>query len=422
MSETATRAKRKASGTVKVTPDDFRRIIAWLCSTQLVERERTMRDVNLCALAGQNLHQLGGAGVAKSHALSEFAACIVGTRYFEKQINAGLAPDAVIGGYDMPLFASTGEFARNVEHHAPNADISFIDEIFRGNGPMLDALLPYMNSAKRRAEVNGGMVRVPTLFVVTASNHMPDRDDGQRQALVDRITMMQFIDDIRADDNFVAVMRQHEQRLTNPDAVEGSRETLTKEQLVQAQTEVRAVKLTPEFENAATKLRKDAAAKGLHASTRRWLELYVVCRANAWMNGRSHLVPEDLAVCEPGLWRDPNDRSTAHELVIGFHGRFEREANKYRKEAAKPLAQLAEVRPVIENTPPHQELDVEVWKKVNNASRALGSVRERVHAALAEAEKEQMDASGLREIEAELRATQDWLAANKMPTGWTPEQ
>lgn len=422
MSEAATRSKRKAGATVKVTPDDFRRVLAWLGSTQLVERERTMRDVNLCALAGQNLHQLGPAGVAKSHALSEFAACISGARYFEKQINAGLPPDSVLGAYDMPRFAATGEFVRNVEHHAPNADISFIDEIFRGNGPMLDALLPYMNSAKRRAELNGGMVPVPTLFVVTASNHMPDRDDGQRQALVDRITMMQYIDDIRTDDNFVAVMRQHGARLTSAGDVESTRETIAKEQLQQAQAEVRAVTLTPEFENAATKLRKDAEANGLRASTRRWLELYVVCRANAWMNGRKHLVPEDLAVCEPGLWRDPNDRAKAHELVIKFHGRFEREANERRKEAAKPLAQLAEVRPVIENTPPHQELDVEVWKKVNNASRALGSVRERVCKSLAEAAKEQMDASGLRELEAELRATQEWLAANKMPTGWTPDE
>lgn len=398
-----------------VAPQDFLRVTQFLDTQVLVERALELRVIILALLAGVNLHELGPPGTAKSLGLREFARCITGARYFEKPLNANLPADAVIGGYDMPRFASTGEFVRNVEHHAPNAHIVFLDEWFRANGPMLDALLPLANTEERQAEHNGGMMHCPTLVLVSASNHMPDPDNEQAQALVDRITLMLFVDRVKQADSFKEIIRRHHAKRQNEAAGTYTRETVTLEQVQHAQREVMAVVPMADFLDKAVELRRQAGDEGLSVSDRRWVELFRVCRAQAWMSGRDHLIPEDLAVVEHGLWRTRDEQPIAHKLVLPFHGRFEREATKHRQEAAQHIAAVEAIRPLVEGTPPGSELDGEVIQKAIAASRSIAAVKERVDKVLEEADREQRDAAGLHDLSNELLALQQWFKANGLP-------
>lgn len=399
-----------------VQPADFLRVVQFLDTQVLVERSLELRILLLGLLAGVNVHQLGPPGVAKSLGLREFAKCIEGARYFEKALNANLPADAVIGAYDMALFARTGEFARNVEHYAPNAHIIFLDEWFRANGPMQDALLPLANTEERQAEKNGGMMDCPTLVLVSASNHTPDPDNEQAQALVDRITLMCYVERVKQDDSFKEIIRRHHDRRLAQKGGTWKRETVTVEQVQAAQRSVDEVRPTPEYLDAVAKLRRQAVDEGLGSvSDRRWVELGRVARAQAYMSGRDHLIPEDLAVVEHGLWRDKDEIPLAHKLVLPFHGRFEREATQKRTEAAKSIAMLEEIRPLVEGTPPAEELDPAVLTKAIQASRAIATCKQRVDAVLEEAEKEKRDAAGLRDLSNELLSLQLWLKKNKLP-------
>src|SRR4029077_9440800 len=152
-----------------------------------------------------------------------------------------------------------------------------------------------------------------------------------------------------------------------------------------------------------------------------WVELTLVCRANAWMSGRDHTIAEDLAIIEHGLWRDQDDIALAHKLVLKYHGRFEREATAKRQEAAKAFASVEEVRPIVEGTPPNEELEPEVLTKAISASRQIDVVNERVDAILAEADSEKRDAAALRELSNELLSVRKWFADNGLPTKYRPE-
>jgi MoxR-like ATPase len=409
---------KKGAAAVTVEPADFERVRRYLTTQILVERDLEMRIITLGLLAGTNIHQLGPPGVAKSLGLREFARCIAGGRYFEKLLHSNLPADAVMGGYDMPLFAKTGEFTRNIEHHAPNSHVVFLDELFRANGPLLDAILPLANSEERRAEHNGGMIECPTLVFVSASNHMPDPDNEQAQALVDRITLMQYVEDVRADDSFKEIFRRHHDRRVREHTHTVERETITLEQCQLAQEQVMNVRLTPEFLDAAAELRRDCKNEALLVSPRRWMELGRVCRANAWLAGRDHLIPEDLAVVEHGLWRDIDDRPTAHKVVLKYHGRFEREATQKRQESQKALAAVEQIRPQVEGTPPNEELDPDVLTKAISASRQIDAVKGRVEKLLEEADREKQNAATLRDLDNELVAIQMWFKKNGLPTGY----
>jgi MoxR-like ATPase len=431
---TATRARSSAPAQT-VEPADFDRVISYITTEVLVERDLEMRVLVRGALAGVNIHMIGEPGVAKSLALREFTKSIEGARYFEKTVHGMLPADAIIGGYDMPKFAATGEFVRNVDHYAPNAHVVFLDELPRANGPVLDACLPFMNTQERVAEHNGGMMKTPIQFVVTASNTWFDPENLQAQALSDRVTLMLKVEDVRSDDSFKELLRRdHARRLTgtnvNGDPIDNGtqartgqaapRETITLDQFIAARDAVANVQLTPEFLDASATLRSECKKEGLLVSPRRWVELTLVCRANAWMSGRDHTIAEDLAIIEHGLWRDQDDIALAHKLVLKYHGRFEREATAKRQEAAKAFAAVEEVRPIVEGTPPNEELEPEVLTKAISASRQIDVVNERVDAILAEADKEKRDAAALRELSNELLAVRKWFADNGLPTKYRP--
>lgn len=414
---TAERPRARKPARTKVTPDDFVRIERFITTEVLVEREREMRIVVRAMLAGVNVHMIGEPGVAKSLGLREFARCVSGARYFEKAVHGQTPADAIIGGYDMPHFTKTGEFRRNVEHYAPNAHIIFIDELPRANGPTLDATLPMMNAEERRAEANGGMVDTPILCVVTASNTWFDAENDQHKALSDRVTAMLLIEDVRTDESFKEILRRHDARRRKERDGTVDRETITVEQLIEAQAQVDAVTLSGEYLDASAELRRKVRNEGLIVSARRWVELGRMCRANAWLAGRDRTLVEDLAVVEHGLWRDKDDIPLAHKLCLEYHGQYEQEAAKKRAEAEKALAQFEEIRPQVEGTPPEQDLEQDVLTKAISASRKIDAVKDRVDAVLKDAEKQQRDAASLRELSNELLAVQRWFRDNSLPNG-----
>jgi MoxR-like ATPase len=416
---TTTRAKPKPkSSGVAVEPADFERVERWITTEVLVERALEMRVLIRGSLAGVNVHEIGKPGVAKSLGLREYAKCVQDARYFEKVVHGMMPADAIIGGYDMPLFARTGEFRRVDSGYAPHAHIVFIDEIPRANGPTLDSLLPMLNTTERASEQNGGMVKTPILFMVTASNTWFDAENQQHQALSDRVTLMLDVEDVKSEDSFKEILRRDHERRQHVTSGALKRETITLEQLIEAQRQVQEVRLSPEYLDAAAKLRREAAQEGLSFGPRRWVELGYVARANAWMANRDATIPEDLAIVEHGLWRDKDDKPLAHKLVLPFHGRFEREASAKRQEAAKPLADVEAIRPQVEGTPPNEELDQDVLTKAISASRKIDEVKKRVDKVLKEADSEKRDAASLRELSNELLAVQKWFKSNSLPTSY----
>lgn len=421
MAATTSRAasRKKKPG---VTPEDFQAIARYITTEIVVERDLEMRMLILGALAGVNIHLIGAPGTAKSLLLREFVSkSIAGADYFEKQVHAQMPADALIGPYDMAEFARSGDFKRKIQGYLPTAHAGIIDEVVRANGPTLDSLLPIMNTQERACELNGGMIRTQLRFLVTASNTWFDPDNTQAQALADRVTIMLLVEDIKSEESFKEMIRRDHARRTTGGSPSTEQPTITLAQFDEAQDAVKHVRCSPEFLDKAAELRRLAKQEGLHISPRRWIELTLLCRANAWMAGRDDTVPEDLAQCEHGLWRDQDQRAVAHKLIIPFHGRFEREAAQKRQEAAKHIAGVEEIKPQVEGTPPNQELEQGVLTKAISASRAIDRVKQRVDEVLGEADKEKRDASSLRELSNELLAQQIWFADNGLPTAYRPD-
>lgn len=413
---TATRSRARAKK-VKVAPDDFQRIIRFLCADVLVEREREMPVLIRGTLAGVNIHQIGGGGLAKSLGLREFAKCVEGARYFEKALQPFTPDGAVIGPYDMAEYARTGVFARNLVGYAGDAHIVFLDELLRGSGAVRDAVMPLMNAEERHVDANGVMAKAPILVMVTASNTWFDPDDAYSQAVEDRVTLMQLVEDVKADDSFKELLRRHHTRsVAQRDGKwDVTRETVTLEQLLQAQDETARVELSTTFMDAAAELRRKSKAEGLQVSPRRWMELVRVCRANAWMAGRDTLIPEDLVVVEDGLWRAKEHIPIARKLVQEYRGKYEQMAEERRAEAEAVFQRIEAIRSQVEGTPPGEEMVQDVLLEAINGMRKVADLKTRVEANVAEAEAEKRAATELHALMNEISALESWARQHNLP-------
>ena len=403
---------------VTVTPQDIERVVTDITTNVLIERTAAMWVLVRGALAGVNINQEGPPGSGKSLMCRALCERITGARFFQKTLHAQMPADALIGGYDMQKFAATGVFERHVDGYLPMAHVGLLDEWPRANGPTLDSFLPMLNVGERMAEGNGGMFKTPLLFIVLASNFKPEADDPQFGALIDRITLNQYLDYVAADASFhQSLITDHaRQQAVRAGAVQ--KETVTLEQFERAQQEVREVALSPEFLQAYSQLRRNARIEGMPISDRAFVELSYVAKAEAWLAGRTVLQPSDIAAIENGLWRDKDDRGKARQLVKGFLSPLIQEADDRRSEADPHLAMLLELRPVVEGVPLGAALDSGVMSQAQSVSRALGAANLRVEQLMEQAQREQVQIPELTDLHDELQSAKKWLETWQLPAYW----
>jgi MoxR-like ATPase len=152
--------------------------------TGLVERRREMHLALLAALAGEHTLLIGPPGTAKSELARRLHHAFRDARYFERLLTRFSVPEELFG----PLSISALEQDRYERHTAgflPDASIAFIDEVFRANSAILNALLTLLN--EREFDNGAGRMRCPLISVIGATNEVPD--DEVAEAFFDRFLM-----------------------------------------------------------------------------------------------------------------------------------------------------------------------------------------------------------------------------------------
>eukprot|EP00887_Chlorella_sp_A99_P000959 scaffold5.g959.t1 len=146
----------------------------------LLERETEVRLLLLAALCGEHLLLLGPPGTAKSE-LSRRLSALTGGRYFERLLTRFSVPEELFGPLSMRGLEND-EYVRQIEGYLPTAEVAFIDEIFKANSAILNALLTLLN--ERLFDNGSKRLAVPLLCLVGASNELPESEE--LDALYDR--------------------------------------------------------------------------------------------------------------------------------------------------------------------------------------------------------------------------------------------
>ncbi len=267
------------------------RALARSLETQFLGRQETIRLMVLSVIAGEHIALVGPPGTAKSALVRTFARAI-DSKYFEYLLTRFTEPNELFGPVDIPAFRQ-GTYRRRTEGMMPEAEIVFLDEIFKSNSAILNALLTLLN--ERKFNNGSTVVDVPLLSVFGASNEVPA--DESLQAIFDRFLLRVRSEHLDAYHFGELINRGVNLELERLGAGAEPQVFLTTRDLASVKAEVaRRMHLSDELLATYKSLVFQIRAEGVSLSDRRVVKLIKLMAASAWFDGRPAADVSDLFI------------------------------------------------------------------------------------------------------------------------------
>lgn len=265
--------------------------LARTLESQFLGKQETIRLMVLSVLAGEHIALIGPPGTAKSALVRNFAR-MIDSRYFEYLLTRFSEPNELFGPVDIPAFRQ-GTYRRRTEAMLPDAEIVFLDEIFKSNSAILNALLTLLN--ERKFNNGGSVIDVPLLSVFGASNEVPA--DESLQAIFDRFLLRVRNDQLDAYHFQELIGRGVAIELQRFGERQAAPVYLTTQELRAAQVDVaRRMQLSDELMATYKSLVFQIRAEGVSLSDRRVIKLLKLMAASAYFDGRPQADVSDLFI------------------------------------------------------------------------------------------------------------------------------
>ncbi len=264
----------------------------------LVERDTPMRLALLAALAGEHLLLIGLPGTAKSELARRLHRAFRDATYFERLLTRFSVPEELFGPLSIKALESD-RYQRLTEGYLPRAAIAFLDEIFKANSAILNALLTLLNER----EFDNGTLRekTPLVCVLAASNELPEGDE--LHALYDRFLLRCEVEPVSAEGFDALIDLRGAAAVTIPDELK-----LSRDDLEAIRDAIDGVAVPADVRDLLKGLRALAAASGFYVSDRRWRKIVRLLQASAFTDGRSEVSIWDGWLLQHCAWEQPEHR------------------------------------------------------------------------------------------------------------------
>lgn len=329
-------------------------------NAQVAEREELTELIAIALLTRKNLFILGAPGQAKSYAINAFRSRITGARQFERLLSKQTDEEQLFGRIDLAsllpgsvaqavldgdpqyqqMHASlknrlangqdSGDLPERMERHRkalaelhggepqvntagkiPEADVVFLDEIFKCNDGVLNSLLTALNERKYTNE--GHTYPIPTISFFAASNEIPNFSDPQEkilEALYDRLELKVVTENIADRDKRLAVLRDKQAYRAGQITA-----SITLDELRDMQQEATSIPIPDTVNELADDILCELRKSGIPVSDRKYLNYYPIAQAKAWLSGHAAVQPDDLLALKNYLWQKPEDRAVVEATL-----------------------------------------------------------------------------------------------------------
>lgn len=348
--------------------DTMNAVIDDVCEN-LAEREELVHTIALALLTEKNLFVLGKPGQAKSQAIDLFRAHISGAKQFEILMSKGTDQEQLFGRLDLAsiipghishsalknddeyqkmaeymerllddiandsdnnFFAAASELQQRMETYRkclaelhsgipemltenkiPESHICFLDEIFKSNDGVLNSLLKALNE---RVYTNEGVsVKIPVISFISASNEIPNFNNPEEQslrALYDRFDFKVNTQYVEDKANRMKILKQKQNDQQAP-----MQAVISLDELYAMQSEVKTVKIPDSINELADNILCELRRKDIAVTDRIYFNFSPVVQAEAWLNGRDTVLPEDMKALVNYLWDKPEQAEIISEVI-----------------------------------------------------------------------------------------------------------
>jgi MoxR-like ATPase len=353
-------------------PDMARRLQsgARQLEAQFLGKEEIVRLLFITAIAGEHLVMVGPPGTAKSALLRSFAQ-VIEAKYFDYLLTRFTEPNEIFGPVDIQAFRQ-GTYKRRLDGMLPEAEVVFLDEIFKANSAILNSLLTLLNA--RKFTHGNQTVRVPLISLYAASNEVPS--DEALSALFDRFLLrvrVEYLDSY----HFRGLLQKGlelEAKGMDP-AAEELQPVVSSAELVELQRNFGSLLQFPEDFLATFKgLVFQIRSEGVGLSDRRIVKFLKLFAASAVFDGRHEVNDSDLFVLKH-VWNTPEQEEILQEVVGPVLDQWYEEHPDHARIGATPtnLQDLLEELKIIRETLTGSEVlsDMQLFSQLRN----LGDIK-----------------------------------------------
>lgn len=269
-----------------------------------IERDGEIDAILHALLAEEHVLLLGPWGTAKSALTNALALALDGSTYFDILLTKHTVPEEPFGPYNLPKLRE-GKYERITTGRFPEANVAFLDEIFKSSSAILNAFLTALNE---RQFDNGGIRQdIPLTMCVGASNELP-ADEGLG-ALFDRFLVRRWTRYIDSRSNRRKLLTMTDEPQINA--------TLTADQLAVLRDARKAVDVSGVVD-AMLDVGDALRTEEIEVSDRRWRKCVKLIQAAAVLDGRDTADKADLMVLADALWDDPEDFGKIYGALAAF--------------------------------------------------------------------------------------------------------